>query len=360
MARQVGESPEWLHAFLDEHASLLVRIRDQARKVAPEKEERVEPAHERVLGLFRWHEGKQRVTILGEHQAIVRRVERDESQGQDGRLRRLDAQRREPPELSERRRSDPAEEAPRELSISLILGQSEFRERVRPPRRVAIALLVETAVRRHPPDFSLGLEVSERQRQRRGQSLLLSFGSEASRRAAGRGPQLVRPERVLAERLQHGGRQLVDLGVGHAQLARDLHLLLVTKPLPDLERQREVGSRDDVGAAARARQLVDRKPRDRGLRHRASDPGSGVKRQVGTRAADRARPAGLFEHIRRRGLLQGPVEALPVPPPRAKLFFVHRWVLPSGENSPKAGRSRKPCPSPVPPRWVAGLKRPAL
>src|SRR5262249_24886697 len=152
-----------------------------------------------------------------------------------------------------------------------------------------------------------------RDRQGRGESLLLPFLAEAAHRAADGLAQLLRVLGARAQRVEDFVAEAVDLLCGHSELLRDLDLRV--EPLARRERESEARGRDDVRAPARGGKLVDGELRDGGNGGRAGGPSAGEEGQIGAHASDRARPARLLEPLRGRFPGERAVEPLPVGAP---------------------------------------------
>src|SRR5258705_843806 len=107
----------------------------------------------------------------------------------------------------------------------------------------------------HAADLAERLELAERERQRGGHPALLAGVAQVADRAAQQFLQLARVLRLL-HRVDDAGAELFDLPLGDVEeLLRRRQVAVESLAGP--QRQREIRRRNDIGAVARGRPLVD-------------------------------------------------------------------------------------------------------
>src|SRR5260370_25780993 len=104
----------------------------------------VQPAGQDEVGRVWRAESKQCLAVLQEQQARILARQRYQAEWLDRRACRLRAQAREPLELRQRRRADPAEIAPGQGLLCLFQGELEIGVRHIIPAPVAVAPLAES------------------------------------------------------------------------------------------------------------------------------------------------------------------------------------------------------------------------
>src|ERR1035437_8871982 len=158
----------------DEPAAVDDRVALQVTGIAPQREEGVERADQRVVRIARRLERCPCIALLRKQQQIIARCNGHQIQRRERVLRCVDAEPGEGAEFGKRRRSDPGEETARER-FERCGSRRCVRKRVGPPWRVAIALLIEPAVRRDAPNLAGRLQHPEGDRQRRRHPPLAAF-----------------------------------------------------------------------------------------------------------------------------------------------------------------------------------------
>jgi hypothetical protein len=162
--------------------------------------------------------------VVWKHQAVSARFRRHQSERFGRGLGSFDAKSGEPLELRERRGTDPAEVAAGEFGHRVFSRKRRTGQRTRAPQRVTIALQVEPAIRGDAANATLALQLTQRDGHSAAKSLLDTFGTEASRRAAGRLFELFRTHGSRTESIDDSVAEAVNFRGGYAEFCRRLQV----------------------------------------------------------------------------------------------------------------------------------------
>src|SRR5262249_39804118 len=122
----------------------------------------------------------------------------------------------------------------------------------------------------------------------------------------------------FGERVEHFVAELVQFGLGGAELEGHLVVLNGVEALADLKSEGEIRRGYDVGAAAGGGEFADFDVDDGLVDGFAGEAGASKQGEVRSGAADRAGPAGFCQYFAGGLTFEGAVQALTVGPPCAQ------------------------------------------
>ena len=280
--------------------------------IATQQRQPVQRTHQRILRLAAGLELRKRRLLAGQQQTTLAHVH--EFKQRRGRLARFHAESAEPLKLLQRRRADPAEVAAREFDVSLVCIALR---RIRLPERVAITLLIETAIGRDAANLARLLKQTQRHRQRRRDAQLLPGLAQAAHlQLLAQRCRFLRPFRQSLEYIR---LESVDLPLRRPSAQSALQCAVVRKTATRMQAQRKVARGQHIGASARTRQFVNLQLRRCGIGLLARDARARKQRQVRRATAHRTRPARPRQHLRGGRPIQRSIQALLLPPPGAQL-----------------------------------------
>src|SRR5665213_3640471 len=286
--------------------------RDQTLQFAAKLVDSVEAAHDGILRMFRRLEFLKRIAILRQDQPVI--LQRFKAQRFHRGFRRLAAQAGKPLEFRERCSASPAEIALRQFQQGLLQGKLSLRERIGLPKGVFITLPIQAPIYGNSANLALGLHGTERNRQRRRNTLPHAFRAQT----AGGSPDChangFSIQWTACQCLQNCGSKPACFFVGYAEFCR-YAVLVFSERLPCLQPNGVIRRWQNIRASPRRGQFLDRGFGDRVVDRGTAETRAAEQRQIWRRATDGPCPSGSGQNFRRGLARQGTVEPLPVRPP---------------------------------------------